>query len=214
MFLWAGLGESDRTTKRSFHRVRASWGRISGLGPACSYRAPATVGAVVFSALVLTGCAENDQSTLSPKSSASDQIARLWWVMLVASAVIFGVVLVLVFVAVLRRRGPERQLTKGGGGLWIPAVGGVAIPIVVLAALFALTLRTLPRTSPASVSSTGLTIDVVGRQWFWDVSYPGKDVRTANEIHIPVGVAGRRRRLERRRRSTASGCRSSTGRST
>ena len=67
-------------------------------------------------------------------------------------------------------------------------MGGIAIPIVVLAGLFALTLRTLPRTSPASASATGLTIEVVGRQWFWDVAYPGTGVRTANEIHIPVGI--------------------------
>jgi cytochrome c oxidase subunit 2 len=107
--------------------------------------------------------------------------------MLIASAVIFGVVLVLICVAVLRRRGPEAP-TVGGGGLWIPAVGGIAVPIVVLAALFALTLRTLPKTSPASASDTGLTIQVVGRQWFWDVTYPKQGVRTANELHIPVGV--------------------------
>ena len=160
--------------------------RISGFGSALGRSAPFTI-ALVLLALVVAGCGENDQSTLAPKSSASDQIARLWWVMLIASALILSVVLVLVSVAVLRRRGPEPSPTKGGG-LWIPAVGGIAVPIVVLAALFALTLRTLPKTSPASASATGLTIDVVGRQWFWDVSYPDKDVRTANELHIPVGV--------------------------
>jgi cytochrome c oxidase subunit 2 len=147
------------------------------------------MGVFLLLAPIVAGCAENDQSTLSPKSSASDQIARLWWVMLIASAVIFGVVLVLVFVAVLRRRGLEQAPpTTSRGGLWIPAVGGIAIPIVVLAGLFALTLRTLPRTSPASANATGLTIQVTGRQWFWDVTYPGKHVRTANEVHIPVGV--------------------------
>jgi cytochrome c oxidase subunit 2 len=147
------------------------------------------MGVFLLLAPIVAGCAENDQSTLSPKSSASDEIARLWWVMLIASAVIFGVVLVLLLVAVLRRRGPDGPpLSSRRGDLWIPAVGGIAIPIVVLAGLFALTLRTLPKTSPASASATGLTIEVVGRQWFWDVSYPGKDVRTANELHIPVGV--------------------------
>ncbi len=147
------------------------------------------MGVFLLLAPVVSGCAENDQSTLSPKSSASDQIARLWWVMLIASAVIFGVVLVLLFVALLKRRGADGGVPDTRrGGLWIPAVGGIAIPVVVLAALFALTLRTLPRTSPASASATGLTIQVVGRQWFWDVTYPGKGVRTANELHIPVGV--------------------------
>jgi cytochrome c oxidase subunit 2 len=32
-----------------------------------------------------------------------------------------------------------------------------------------------------------LTVDVVGRQWWWEVRYPGtRDAVTANEIHIPV----------------------------
>ena len=147
------------------------------------------MGAFLLLAPIVAGCAENDQSTLSPKISASDQIARLWWVMLIASALIFGVVLVLIFVAVLRRRGQDQAPpTTSRGGLWIPAVGGIAVPIVVLAALFALTLRTLPKTSPASASATGLTVQVVGRQWFWDVTYPQQGIRTANEIHVPVGV--------------------------
>jgi cytochrome c oxidase subunit II len=145
------------------------------------------VGVFLLLAPVVSGCAENDQSTLSPKSSASDQIARLWWVMLIASAVIFGVVLVLLFVAVLRRRGADSPpLSSRRGGLWIPAVGGIVVPIVILAGLFALTLRTLPKTSPASASATGLTIEVVGRQWFWEIRYPGTGAVTANEIHIPA----------------------------
>ena len=62
---------------------------------------------VFLLASIVAGCGERDQSTLAPKSDAARDIARLWWVMLVASAVVFGVVLVLILVAVLRRRGPE-----------------------------------------------------------------------------------------------------------
>jgi cytochrome c oxidase subunit II len=40
--------------------------------------------------------------------------------------------------------------------------------------------------------NTQLTLDVTGRQWWWDVRYdaaePDKTFSTANEIHIPVGV--------------------------
>jgi cytochrome c oxidase subunit 2 len=31
-----------------------------------------------------------------------------------------------------------------------------------------------------------MTIEVVGRQWFWEVRYPGTGAVTANEIHIPA----------------------------
>jgi cytochrome c oxidase subunit 2 len=33
-----------------------------------------------------------------------------------------------------------------------------------------------------------MTIDVVGRRWFWDVYYRDGRVRASNEIHVPVGV--------------------------
>jgi cytochrome c oxidase subunit 2 len=149
---------------------------------------PIAMGVFVLLAPIVAGCGERDQSTLAPKSDAAHDIARLWWIMLVASAVVFGVVLVLILVAVLRRRGPEAPPTRGRGGLWIPTVGGIAVPVVVLVGLFALTLRTLPKTSPVASSRTAFTIDVVGRQWFWDVTYPKSGVRTANELHIPVGM--------------------------
>ncbi len=31
-----------------------------------------------------------------------------------------------------------------------------------------------------------MTIQVIGRQWFWEVRYPGTAAVTANEIHIPA----------------------------
>ncbi|HJU48268.1 MAG TPA: cytochrome c oxidase subunit II [Gaiellaceae bacterium] len=139
--------------------------------------------------LVAAGCGGSEQSTLSPESHASREIAQLWWVMLIASAIVFGVVLVLLAVALLRRRGPEAPPARTGSReVWIPAVGGVAAPVVILVGLFAITLHTLPATSPAAGATSSLTIRVTGRQWFWDVEYPGRGVRTANEIHIPVGV--------------------------
>jgi cytochrome c oxidase subunit 2 len=36
-------------------------------------------------------------------------------------------------------------------------------------------------------SARELAIDVVGKQWWWAVSYPDAGVRTANEIHLPAG---------------------------
>jgi cytochrome c oxidase subunit 2 len=136
--------------------------------------------------VVLGGCGE-EQSTLSPHSHAAGKIADLWWIMLAASIVVFGVVLVLIAVALLRRRGPEAPPARGGRGIWFPAIGGLAAPVVILVALFVLTLDTLPATSPAA-GKTAFTIQVTGRQWFWDVTYPGRGIRTANEIHLPVGV--------------------------
>jgi cytochrome c oxidase subunit 2 len=133
----------------------------------------------------LAGCGK--QSTLDPASPPARDIAQLWWVMLIGSALVFAVVTLLLIVAVLRgraRRAPEMEDTPGSRRLVL--LGGFAIPLVVLCALFALTLSTLPATS-APRGRTDLTVLVIGRQWFWDVRYPGRKAVTANEIHIPAG---------------------------
>ncbi|MGB8350651.1 MAG: cytochrome c oxidase subunit II [Gaiella sp.] len=140
--------------------------------------------------LLLAACG-SDQSTLQPASKASSDIATVWWVMLVGSAVVFAVVLALVVVVVVRRRGAATPADGPGGrnrGAHIfVGLAGVLVPLVVLAALFALTLGTVSTTSSAAgASSSVMTIQVTGRQWFWDVEYPDHHVRTANEIHIPV----------------------------
>ena len=69
---------------------------------------------------------------------------------------------------------------------------GIAIPLVVLVALFGVADVYLVRqTAPPAAGSTAMTIDVIGHQWWWEVHYPGTEAVTANEIHIPVRHAGR-----------------------
>jgi cytochrome c oxidase subunit II len=137
--------------------------------------------------LGLSGCG-GGQSTLTPRSSAAGEISTVWWIMLVGSALVFAIVVALLAVGLLRRRGtpPERRSPRSPGTTFV-AISGIALPAVVLVALFLLMLHALPKTSPAR-AATRMEIDVVGRQWFWDVVYPESGVRTANEIHIPVGV--------------------------
>ena len=67
------------------------------------------------------------------------------------------------------------------------AIAGVVVPAVVVISLFFASVATLPAVAPSGKNAQ-MTIDVVGRQWFWDVYYRGRAIRTANEIHIPVGV--------------------------
>lgn len=64
---------------------------------------------------------------------------------------------------------------------------GMAIPIVILVALFIVSdLVLLPETDAPTADSAVMTITVTGHQWFWQVRYEGGDAETANEIHIPV----------------------------
>jgi len=67
-------------------------------------------------------------------------------------------------------------------------LGGVVIPLVILAVLFVLTLSTLPSVSAPGPGDADLVVEVVGRQYWWEVRYPEQGVVTANEVHVPTGT--------------------------
>ena len=171
-------------------------------------------------AALLQPTAIGSQSALEPGGPAAADIGALWNFMLVTSAVITALVFVVLAVALFRRRRPEElpaeadrapdprgehaNVETGGRGLpsaerprsevlgarWMVA-GGVVLPAVVLTVLLVLTLRSLGALSPRLEDVSGLTVEVVGKQWWWEVRYlsadPSRTVTTANEIRIPVG---------------------------
>jgi cytochrome c oxidase subunit II len=135
----------------------------------------------------LSGC--GDQSTLSPHSPASHDIAVLWWWMLGIAGVVFLGACAMLFVGWVRRSRPGLPLVgeneRVNTGLVL--IFGIAVPVVVLVALFGVAdLWLVGKTGAPARGSTSLTVRVVGHQWFWEVRYPGTRAVTANEIHIPV----------------------------
>lgn len=159
--------------------------------------AGARPGALVCAAVLLGGCGSG---VLNPQGREAARVATVWWVMFALATVIFVGVLVVLVVG-LRRPGttqddPDAEIDEHedvrAASLSRPARhlivgGGIILPSIVIVVLMALTLW-----SGADVrreSSPGaMRIDVVGHQYWWDVRYPELDVRTANEIHLPVGV--------------------------
>jgi cytochrome c oxidase subunit 2 len=144
--------------------------------------------ALVF---VTSGCG-GKQSTLAPHTRPARDIADLWWVMLVGAFVLTGIVVLLLVIAVLRRRrGPAMHVPDEPDELrakaWI-LFGGVVAPVLVLSTLFGFGLHVLGVTNAPAARETKRTIEVIGHQWFWEVRYPGTHAVTANEIHIPAGV--------------------------
>ena len=57
---------------------------------------------------------------------------------------------------------------------------------VVLLILGIPTIRIIFKTQEAP-AATDLRVDVAGHQWWWEFKYPGLNVTTANEVHLPVG---------------------------
>ena len=168
--------------------------------PVARRKALGTRWALVFLLLcvVLAGCGEQspldprNQSTLDPRSEAARQISTLWWWMLaVSTAVFLGSAFLLVLAWVRRgREGLPFLGTSEGAATRLVVLFGMAIPIVVLIAVFvAGNFVVAKETDAPKPGTTSLTIEVTARQWFWDVRYPGtQGAITANEIHIPAGT--------------------------
>jgi cytochrome c oxidase subunit II len=152
--------------------------------------APAAALALVC---LLAGCG-SQQDALAPHSKAAHGITSLWWNMLIGSALAFGIVVLILAGAWVRRNRPGVPGVRDGdrAALGVVLVFGLAIPVVVLSVLFLFSniflIRdtTLPTASAAASERPRLTIRVVGHQFWWEVRYPGTGAVTANEIHIPV----------------------------
>jgi cytochrome c oxidase subunit II len=139
-------------------------------------------------AALVAGCG-GEQSTLNPESRPAREIATLWWWMLLIACVVFAGALGMLGLAWLRRRRPGMPLLKGGGtrDMGLVIAFGIVIPIAVNVGVFVVAnFFVIRQTEAPAATSTPLTIQVVGRQWFWEVRYPGTRAVTANEIHIPV----------------------------
>jgi len=127
----------------------------------------------------------------------------LGWIFAAIAVVVCVLIAVLLAVAIFRRR----PLLKHGAGdhgdvdlhdlqgservgmKWIYIGTGISICILLAMAVYALVTLNNAAHPP---TPAGLTITVIGYDWWWKVDYDNADptqrIVTANEIHIPVGV--------------------------
>ena len=143
--------------------------------------------------MVTAACSDGGPSILEPRSTAAEQVEFLWWLTFAISALVVVVVTAFIVRAVQRGRaaGPEEgeEIDKRPvpwGGRFI-VIAGLVVSGAILAATFAVSLRALDALARPP-GDPQLTIEVIGRNWWWEVRYPNGAV-TANEIHIPVGQA-------------------------
>ena len=124
------------------------------------------------------------QSALDPAGVDATSIARLSWVLFAGSAAIFVLVALLTSLALSERWRP-RWLT---GSRFIVAAG-LIFPTVTLAGLLFYGLM-LTGDQRADAPALALRVDVTGELYWWRVRYrlDGKEIDTANEIHVPVGT--------------------------
>ncbi len=134
-----------------------------------------------------TSCSPASPSLLDTVGPDAKRVENLWWLMLALASGVLIVVLVVLIGAIARggRRGDDELNASAGAGRRLVILGGVVMPILVLTVVFV--IATVDLGALSADAATGTEIHVTGKQWWWEVVYPGTDVVTANEIHVPVG---------------------------
>jgi cytochrome c oxidase subunit 2 len=150
---------------------------------------------LLFAPLALTAC-DGIQSVTGGDGLHGERFNSLFTLFMIVTGLAYALVLAFLAAAVLRRRG-ERQDSPGrseagdGRGVSMTLIGwigfiAVGLSVLTVASYFA------DRAAARAAAAPALEIKVTANQWWWDVEYVGADpqstVRTANELHLPVGV--------------------------
>lgn len=126
-------------------------------------------------------------SVFLPAGPQAARLASLGWTMIAIATIVFVVVMGILLVPIWRRRGaaavdgPPAAVNERAWVLY----GGAAVPALILAGVFVLTLGAYRASAPDARAP--ITVEVIGHQWWWEVRYPDAHIRTADEIHLPVG---------------------------
>ena len=123
-------------------------------------------------------------------SSSLDPIAFLSLVVGVIAALILAGVLIALVLFTVRYRDPRQGRAPQIHGHRTLEIAWTAVPLALLAIVFALSLVTLGQIGQGATFGSlepPVTVSVVGHQWWFEFRYANGAV-SANELHIPAGV--------------------------
>ena len=142
-----------------------------------------------MAASLLTGCSGGLQ-VLNPQGYIAGQEANLYWIVLWMSVAVFLIVdggLVYILIRNHQRKGDDAPPRQVYDNRLIEAVW-TAIPVVIVVVLFVMTVVTMRAVAAPAPSSKDIKVTVIGHRWWWEFDYPDLGIKTANELHIPVGA--------------------------
>lgn len=167
-------------------------GRLSRLVPILA------LAAVV---VLLTGCGpeiNQPYSTITPQNEKTNDIQWLYQITFWLALLVFiGVQVAIAYTAIrFRRRGSQRPEQVHGSR--VLEIAWTVIPALILLALFIPTVKIIYEHAEAANVEDGFNVNVIGKQWWWEISYPAIPANpanaeqgpliTANEMILPVGA--------------------------
>ena len=152
--------------------------------------------------LLLGACSyQTYQSIFSDAAAEVRDFNILFVIFLIICTIMYILVIAFLIAGIVRRRraGQANVVEEGRHNESDPRLRPSLIgwAALVSTGLFALAIASFigDRSMANAAAHEKLSITVTGKQWWWDVQYnsadPSKMLRTANEIHLPVGVPTR-----------------------
>jgi cytochrome c oxidase subunit II len=128
-------------------------------------------------------------SIFHPASTPAQSIYGLSLFVLAITAAVFVFVFGLLAYAVIKFRekthDDQREPPQVYGSSQVETAWTV-IPVLIVLVLFLATARVIANVQEAAKPRDAIEVTVVGHQYWWEYRYPGLNVVTANEMHVPV----------------------------
>jgi cytochrome c oxidase subunit II len=148
-------------------------------------------GAPLLGLMLLTSACSGNQNMFNPQGPAARSIATLGWVLLAIGGVVYLLVMAVMIWALARPRQPTDDNADTGRALTRTVTAAVVLTALILVAL-TISSEVTGRGLLTPSGPGAITVDVIGRQWWWDFQYrdvtPSDVVTSPNELHIPVGM--------------------------
>jgi cytochrome c oxidase subunit 2 len=142
---------------------------------------------------VLYGAERTDPSLIpnmfAPESAPAHSISQVAGFVLAITGTMFvlvGGLLVYVIIRYRRRAnddGMEPAQVYGSGPV---EAAWTTVPFLIVVVLTLTTARVIQEIQDAREPASALDVQIIGRQWWWEIRYPKLGIVTANELHVPV----------------------------
>jgi len=150
----------------------------------------------ILAGTVFTGEPDQVTSIFEPLSTPAELSYQTALLALAVCAVIFLIVGGILVYSIIRFRrrasddGSEPPQIYGSNQI---ELAWTVLPILIVFVLVLVTARTIADVQNHPAPPDALKVTVVGHQWWWEIRYPELGFVTANELHVPVSYADKRK---------------------
>ncbi len=129
-------------------------------------------------------------SILDTASPNAREVRKLFWLVMGFSIFVLSIVVAFMIAGIVggvRDRNHDVEPPQTHGNLKLELAWTI-IPLIILAILLVPTLSAIYQLDGFAAPDNAIEVNVIGRQFWWEMDYRESGVSTANELVVPVGT--------------------------